>query len=108
MDINSVQGLNAYTSTRPTAEDNLVQNQNQEAAQADLNRENAQVVQEAFEVSLSSEGLAQQTTAVEETETAVEVPEEPQEVPIPEPAQAAPANPGEPQQQPSQIINIVA
>ncbi|MCG8615203.1 MAG: hypothetical protein MI802_03220 [Desulfobacterales bacterium] len=104
MDINSVQGLNAYTSTRPAADDNLAQNQNQEAAQADFNRENIQVVQEAFEVSLSQEGIAQQTvSAPEPTET-----EETPEAPLPEPAQAAPANPGEPQQQPSQIINIVA
>ncbi len=98
MDINSIQGANAYaSSTRPVAESNLVQDQNREAAQADLNQESTRAVQEAFEVSITPEAREQQAAASEETEEAL----------LPEPAQAATESQA-PAQQPSQIVNIVA
>ncbi len=96
MDINSIQGANAYAATRPVTESNVVQEQNQEAAQADLNQESTRAVQEAFEVNITEEARAQQAAAGETEETQ-----------LPEPAQAAAADQG-PAQQPSQIVNIVA
>lgn len=105
MDINSVQGLSAYTNTKPLAEGSLVQNQNQEAAQTNLNQESARAAQEAFEVNLSREGLAQQAAAAEEPSAPEQPPAETDEAPLPEPVQAAADNSD---RQPSQIVNIVA
>ncbi len=98
MDINSIQGANAYANStpRPVVESNVVQEQNQEAAQADLNQASTRAVQEAFEVNITEEAREQQAAAggTEETQR-------------PEPAQATQADQG-PAQQPSQIVNIVA
>ncbi len=96
MDINSIQGANAYAATRPVAESNVVQEQNQEAAQTDLNQESTRAVQEAFEVNITQEAREQQAAASEETEET-----------RPERAQVA-AESQTPAQQPSQIVNIVA
>jgi hypothetical protein len=94
MDINSIQGANAYANTRPVAESNVVQEQNQEAAQTDLNQESTRAVQEAFEVNITQEAREAAAGETEETQ-------------LPEPAQAAAAE-QTPAQQPSQIVNIVA
>ncbi|MCG8632531.1 MAG: hypothetical protein MI863_01820 [Desulfobacterales bacterium] len=97
MEINNIHGANPYANARPAAESNLVQEQNQEAAQADLNQESTRAVQEAFEVNITQEAREQQAAASEEAE----------ETQLPEPVQAAAAE-QEPARQPSQIVNIVA
>ena len=59
MDINSIQGANAYAASRPPVDTTVVQNQNQQASTTALNQDTAQPLQEAFEVNITPEALAQ-------------------------------------------------
>jgi len=102
MNINSIQGANAYTATQPIKENSLVQNQNREAAQTDLNLENNRVIQEAFEVNITHEARA---AADAESST-----EAPQSRPAAPPQSTEPAqNLAQGNRQPtSPIVDIVA
>ncbi len=100
MDISNINGSNAYTankSTTPPVDNSLLENQNREAAKADLNQETSRTAQQAFEVNITQE--AQDKLAAEAT---------------PPPAQAASDKEPEPDQSPTttqearQIVNIVA
>jgi len=58
MEISNIQGLNAYTaknSATSPVDNTMLQNQNREAAQTNLNQENIQAVQQAFEVNITRE-----------------------------------------------------
>ena len=63
MAINTIQGSNAYTphkSTPVQIDDTLLKNQNREAAQTDLNRENTRAVQDAVNVRITQAALDRQ------------------------------------------------
>ena len=63
MDINTIQGSNAYTphkSIPVPVDDTLLKNQNREAAQTDLNQETTRAVQDAFNVRITQEALDRQ------------------------------------------------
>ncbi len=99
MDISNINGSNAYTANKsatPPVDNSLLENQNREAAKADLNQETSRAAQQAFEVNITQE--AQDRLAAEAT---------------PPPAQAATDKAPEPQspaatQEARQIVNIVA
>lgn len=80
MDINSLQGANAYTSVpnaTPPVENTLLRDQNLEASRADLTAEIIDSAQKAFKVTITPEAqdrLAAQTTE-EPTETQTTTPE---------------------------------
>lgn len=102
MDINNIQGSNAYTphkSTPVPVDDTLLKNQNREAAQTDLSQESTRAVQDAFSVRITQEALDRQT-AEKSTLPPVQAagPEETDQTDQ-SPVQA---------RQASQIINIVA
>lgn len=103
MDINNIHGPAAYTADNRTAappQDNTqLETQNREAAQAEVNRETARAVQDAFEVEITQAARAQQAAAAQETTTEPPAPPEtPQET----------AQPPAPDQEARNIINIVA
>ena len=104
MDINSIQGANAYAANRPPADTTLVENQNQEAVATDLNQENTQAVQEAFQVNLTQEALDRQAA---DSEEAAAVEENTQAEQVQAQSQNQPAQ-GQGQPQVSQIVDIVA
>ncbi|WDP85398.1 MAG: hypothetical protein HUN05_09865 [Desulfobacter sp.] len=87
MDVTSIQGPNPYANNRPAAEDSLVQ-QNREALKTDLNPQNVQAANQAFQVNITQEARNQQA---QETQPMPETPDQP-------PAQ----------QRVSQIIDTVA
>ena len=60
MDINSIQGMNAYTANVPMADTASVRNNNKEATGIEPNKESTQPVQEAFQVDITQEALALQ------------------------------------------------
>ncbi len=70
MNINSVQGANAYTNvqnTTPPVEDTQLKEENLEASRTELNNENTAAAQQAFEVNITQE--AQQLNAENNVET---------------------------------------
>ena len=106
MDINSLQGTNSYTANRPIAEtpQPQVQGQNQQAAETNLNQENAQVIQEAFKVNITQEArtAAQEATSIQATQAL------PAEPPVPmKPPPSTDQAPGT-RQPVNQIVDIVA
>jgi len=73
MDINSLQGANAYTNVSnatPPVDNTLLRDQNLEASQADLSTENTRAAQSAFEVDITQE--AQNRLAAQSNEEPVE------------------------------------
>lgn len=63
MAINTIQGSNAYTPHKPLlVDDTLLKNQNREAVQADLSRENTRAVQDAFSVRITQDALDRQAS----------------------------------------------
>lgn len=104
MDINSLQGSNAYTATRPLTETPQVQDQNSQAAETNLNQEKTQAIQEAFKVNITQEArtAAQEGTSVQATQALPAEPPLPTEPPPP--TDQAPGN----QQPINQIVDIVA
>ncbi|MCD4674460.1 MAG: hypothetical protein K8S18_00480 [Desulfobacula sp.] len=73
MDINSLQGANAYTSVpnaTPPVENTQLRDQNLEASKTDLREESANAAQKAFEVNITRQ--AQDKLAAEATEESVE------------------------------------
>ncbi len=100
MDINNINGPNTYTANKsatPPVDNALLENQNREAAKADLNQETSRAAQQAFEVNITQE--AQDLLAAEAT---------------PPPTQTASDKNTEQDQSPAatqearQIVNIVA
>ncbi len=72
MDINSLQGVAAYTNvpnTTPQIDKTILPSQNPETSTADLNTENASNGQNAFEVNITQE--AQDRLAAEKTEAQI-------------------------------------
>jgi len=65
MDINSIQGMNAYTANVLMTDTASVQNNNKEATGVEPNKESTQPVQEAFQVDITQEALALQTKNTE-------------------------------------------
>lgn len=61
MDINSIQGLNAYTANSLTTETASTRNTNKEAAGAEPDREKTQPHQEAFQVEITEQAMTLQT-----------------------------------------------
>nr|WP_319394923.1 hypothetical protein [uncultured Desulfobacter sp.] len=62
MNITGIQGLNAYTANAQMADTAPVQNNNKEATAAtDINKENAQTLQEAFQVEITPQALTLQS-----------------------------------------------
>ncbi len=99
MDINSLNGANAYTNTpnsTPSVDHTQLREQNLEASRPALDTQNTAT--QAFEVSLTQE--AQDRQAAETTQNAQET------------QTTAPENPNNettaPAQNPNQIVNIVA
>ncbi len=66
MDINSIQGMNAYTANVLMADTVSVQNNNKEATGVEPNKERTQTVQKAFQVDITQEALALQTENTED------------------------------------------
>ncbi len=63
MDINTIQGSNAYSAPKSTpvpVDDTLLRNQNREAARADLSQESTRAIQEAFDVRITQEARDRQ------------------------------------------------
>ncbi|OGR45192.1 MAG: hypothetical protein A3J80_06260 [Desulfobacula sp. RIFOXYB2_FULL_45_6] len=101
MDINSLRGVSAYTSTQnttPPVDQTVLQNQNLEASKAELTKENADVAQKAFEVTITEE--AQKKIAAETTQKTSEA--------LPEPPVDQSAQTVSKAYETSQIVNIVA
>ena len=101
MDINSLQGANAYTNVpeaTPPVDNTLLRNQNVEASRTDLREESTNAAQKAFEVSITQE--AQDRLAAEAAEKPTET------------RTATPENQNNqdivPAHEVSQIVNIVA
>ncbi|MGD9824398.1 hypothetical protein [Desulfobacter sp.] len=65
MNINSIQGMNAYTANALMADTTSVQNNTKEATSVDLNKASSQPVQEAFKVDITPEALALQSENTE-------------------------------------------
>lgn len=61
MDINSIQGMNAYTANALMADTTSVRNNNKEATGVELNKASSQPIQEAFQVDITPEALALQS-----------------------------------------------
>ncbi len=100
MDISNINGSNAYTenkSATPPVDNSLLENQNREAAKADLNQETSRAAQQAFEVNITQE--AQDLLAAEATPPAAQAASDKK----PEPDQSPAAT-----QEARQIVNIVA
>lgn len=66
MNINSVQGMNAYTANALMADTASVQNNNKDATNVELDKEPIQPVQEAFQVNITQEALALQAENAED------------------------------------------
>ncbi|MCP3942022.1 MAG: hypothetical protein GY710_11135 [Desulfobacteraceae bacterium] len=100
MDINNIEAIGAYstdTQTSAPTEDTLVREENQRAAQADLDQETARAAQQAFEVNLTQE--ARDLSAAENSPAQTTA--APDQNPEPDPRPSA-------TQETSQIVNIVA
>ena len=100
MDINNINGSNAYAATKsatPPIDNSLLENQNREAAEADLNQETSRAAQQAFKVDITQEAqdLAAEATPPPAQATGAEK--------APEPDQSPAAT-----QEARQIVNIVA
>ncbi len=98
MDINNINGSNAYTANKsatPPVDNSLLENQNREAAKADLNQETSRAAQQAFEVNITQE--AQDLLAAEAPPTQAASDKEPEQDQSPAATQEA-----------RQIVNIVA
>lgn len=109
MPIGNIQGYNPYTTQNTTQTDpSTLGSQNREAARTELNEESTRVVQQAFEVEITTEArerqAAEEVVAVETEETTAETVEETPPPPAPE----APQAPQQAAPEASQIINIVA
>lgn len=66
MNINSIQGMNAYTANVLKADTASVQNNNKEATGVEPNKERTQTVQEAFQVDITQQALALQAENTED------------------------------------------
>ncbi len=66
MDMNSIQGMNAYTANVLMANTVSAQNNNKEATGVEPNKESTQPVQEAFHVDITQEALALQAENTED------------------------------------------
>nr|WP_320014530.1 hypothetical protein [uncultured Desulfobacter sp.] len=66
MNINNIQGMNAYTANVLMADTVSVQNNNKEATGVEPNEESIQPVQEAFQVDITQEALALQAKNTED------------------------------------------
>lgn len=66
MDMNSIQGINAYKANVRMADTASVRNNNKEATGVEPNKENTQTVQKAFQVDITQEALALQTENTED------------------------------------------
>lgn len=100
MDINSIQGANAYQNTQstpPPVDDTQLREQNVEASRSEL--DTRREASRAFEVSLTQE--ARDLLAAEENDRATEPAESTT-------SEAAANEPVVPTQDASQIVNIVA
>ncbi len=118
MEINNIQEFNAYTakdSATLPADNTTLQNRNRKAAQTDINQENIQAAQQAFEVNITRE--ARDLMAAEAETPAQEIPLEQNPLQKQNPTQAQ--NPGQDQnvtptqnqdqeQKTMQVVNIVA
>jgi len=65
MNINSIQGMNAYTSNALMASSTSARNNNTETTGVDLNKASIQPIQEAFQVNITPEALALQSKNTE-------------------------------------------
>ena len=66
MDINNIQGMNAYTAYSVSADTTSVRNNNTQAVGAEFNKQTAPADQEAFQVNITQEALSLQTENTEE------------------------------------------
>ncbi len=107
MNINGVQGANAYTNVQNTTPPvDKLREQNLEASRTELNNENTAAAQQAFEVTITQE--AQQLSA-KSNEAAPEVATQQAVQPIEDQPTENQANSDtEPVHETSQIVNIVA
>lgn len=103
MEINSVQGINAYNIRPQEGNTAPLEEQNRSAARSDLTSQEVQQAREAFEVNISQEArrLTRETQPPQADQPPAEPPEGPAQT-ASRPDQAAA------QQQASQIVNIVA
>ena len=60
MDINSIQGINAYTANTLMSDTGSVQNNNKEVTGVEPIKENTQTLQEAFQVEITQQALTLQ------------------------------------------------
>ena len=100
MEMNNMQGVNAYTNppgTTPPVDNTQLQDQNRAASRSDLNTENTNAAQQAFEVSITRDAQKLAAEAAEESaQTQTTTPED-------QAAQNIVQAQGK-----SQIVNIVA
>lgn len=96
MEINSVQGANAYNLNSQNTGAAGVEDQNRASARTEVEQKDVEQTRQAFEVSISREA---QNLAAEETDQAVQARQVTESQPPERP---------EARQQASQIINIVA
>jgi len=68
MNINGIQGMNAYTANVLMADTVSIRNTNKEATGVEPNKESIQPVQEAFQVDITQEALALQAKNTEDQE----------------------------------------
>lgn len=66
MDMNSIQGINAYKANVRMADTASVQNNNKEVTGVEPNKESTQTVQKAFQVDITQEALALQAENTED------------------------------------------
>ncbi|WP_321416113.1 hypothetical protein [uncultured Desulfobacter sp.] len=66
MNIYNIQGMNAYTANAPMAEKAPVQNNNKQATDTELNQENTQTLQQAFQVEITQQAMTLQAQKKED------------------------------------------
>lgn len=66
MNINSIQGMNAYTSNALTADTTSVQSNNKESTGLQADKDSSQTLQEAFQVDITQQALALQAENTED------------------------------------------
>lgn len=106
MNINSLQGVHAYTNA-PNATppiNNTLRTQNVEASRTDLTTENTTAAREAFEVNITQEA---QDRLAAQTAEAPEIPEAPEETQTTTPENQTNQTIATAREE-SQIVNIVA
>jgi len=104
MEINSTQGVNAYSASTSIEKTAPVQTPDRQAAEADLNRENTRPNQEAFEVTITQEARARQAVALQTSAQPLQAqPPESSETP-----DSTEQNQTTPRQQETPVVDIVA